>query len=405
MLGGGLNSLIPDQYGSNQKPEPAASFSGNTDNNFSHSNPSPPSNTVTPSSPTGEIEPNSTPSFSPQESKTENNYNNPIPIQSAPAPVSPPISVNEAPESVSETKTTESTPDSTVSSEPLSPVNNETEPKPTEHVYQLEVEKILPNPYQPRREFNPEALHDLASSIREFGVLQPLVVTKVVTDTPTGQKVHYELIAGERRLRASKLAGLTRVPAVIRQETNNQTKLELAIIENLQREDLNPIESARAYSQLQDEYHLTQREIAARLGKSREGIANTMRLLSLPTYIQEAVVRGQIGESQARLLLSVTDLTDQENLFNDLLKNSLSVRELKNRITSGKARTNAVERFQNTDPEIRHLEEKLRELLGAKVKIDQSGDSGKITISFGSADELRGVLHRLNPTDEEMTDY
>ncbi|OGZ03387.1 MAG: hypothetical protein A2430_00840 [Candidatus Liptonbacteria bacterium RIFOXYC1_FULL_36_8] len=263
------------------------------------------------------------------------------------------------------------------------------------HIFFLEIEKIKPNPFQPRRYFDETALKELSSSIREFGVIQPLVVTKNEIETPTGTDVEYELIAGERRLLASKMAGLERVPAIIKGVTPKKEKLEMAVIENLQRENLNPIETARAFSRLQDEYAMTQREIASRLGKSREVVANTIRLLSLPSQMQEAVEKGQISESQARLLLSISDITVQQNLFNEILRNSLSVRELRNRIISINARANAVERFSEVDPEIKYIQERLAEILGAKVRVEKSGDSGKITISFNSSEELKGIIEKV----------
>ena len=281
-------------------------------------------------------------------------------------------------------------------------INLKDEPAPIAHIFHIEVEKIKPNPYQPRRHFDEASLRDLASSIRDYGVIQPLTVTKVVKDTSTGADVEYELIAGERRLMASKLAGLERVPVIIKSATPAKEKLELAIIENLQREDLNPIEAARAFSKLQDEYGMTQREIASRLGKSREVIANSMRLLSLPSYIQVSVEEGKISESQARLLLSISNLDNQSKLFEDLIKNNLSVRELRSRIVSEKAKINAVERYENIDPEIKYLEETLSDLLGTKVKVDKNGETGKITISFHSAEELKGIIDKVQKSRSDL---
>ncbi len=153
-----------------------------------------------------------------------------------------------------------------------------------ESIFHIEVEKIVPNPYQPRKVFNAEEIQELADSIKEFGVLQPISVSKVVKETSSGTRVEYQLVAGERRLKAAKLAGLPRVPAIIRKGDTPKMKLELALIENIQRSNLNPLESARGYARLQDEFNLTQKDIAARVGKSRETVANTMRLLNLPTY-------------------------------------------------------------------------------------------------------------------------
>ncbi|MDD4931738.1 MAG: ParB/RepB/Spo0J family partition protein, partial [Candidatus Colwellbacteria bacterium] len=186
-------------------------------------------------------------------------------------------------------------------------------------VFQIEVERIFPNPHQPRRYFDEGALIDLANSIREFGIIQPLVVTKVIKETETGTEVTYQLIAGERRLMAAKKVGLRTVPAIVKQVSMDRERLELAIIENVQRENLNPLETARSYARLQDEFGLTQREIAIRMGKSRETIANTLRLLNLPTEIQEALQEGKINESHARILLQVGDISKQREMFNSIL--------------------------------------------------------------------------------------
>lgn len=270
-----------------------------------------------------------------------------------------------------------------------------------EHIFHLEAEKIKPNPHQPRREFNEEALKDLASSIREFGILQPLVVSKIEKETDRGTEVEYQLIAGERRWRAAKLLGLERVPAIVRSIMKDTEKLELAIVENLQRENLNAIETARAYAKLQDEFGLTQREVAARLGKSRETIANTLRLLSLPSEIQDAVAKNKINESQARLLLTIEEVATQMALFHELINNSLSVRELRMRI--GRVpRKDAGEnkrREANEDPEVQHIEERLMEVLGAKVTVQKHGEAGKVIIQFHSPEELEGIIEKIKPNE------
>ncbi|MFA5173367.1 MAG: ParB/RepB/Spo0J family partition protein [Candidatus Paceibacterota bacterium] len=361
MQGLGLGSLIPDNSKKEENNSPVNfSLGDNPNANF-------------------EEPKKETPTFLPAE---------PVSLPASPAPLGN-LSVAE--------------PKEILSSAPAADFSREgKEPEAVGHIFHIEVEKIKPNPYQPRRFFDEEALKELASSIREFGVLQPLVVTKNIKDTPTGAEVEYELIAGERRLMASKLAGLERVPVIVKNSTPKKEKLELAIIENLQREDLNPIESARAFAKLQDEYGMTQREIASRLGKSREVVANSMRLLSLPSYIQQAVEEGKIGESQARLLLSVSNLDNQQKIFEDLLKNNLSVRELKNRIVSTNTRLNAINRFASIDPEIKYLEETLSELLGTKVKVDKNGETGKITISFSSAEELKSIINRVSKDGESL---
>jgi ParB/RepB/Spo0J family partition protein len=189
----------------------------------------------------------------------------------------------------------------------------------SESIFHIEVEKIKPNPYQPRRSFNREDLAELAQSIREFGIIQPLVVTKIEKETPSGTEVEYQLIAGERRLMAAKLIGLRAVPTIVKRFDFHQAKLEVALVENIQRSNLNPIEAARAYARLQDEFNLTQREIAAKIGKSRETVANTVRLLSLPSSAQEALSAGRINESQARVLLASSDPVKQNELFEKFL--------------------------------------------------------------------------------------
>ncbi len=284
-------------------------------------------------------------------------------------------------------------------------VNNaENRTSPQEAVFQIEVERIKPNPHQPRRDFNEEALKELALSVREFGVLQPLIVTKIEKESDEGTTVEYELIAGERRLLAAKIAGLRTVPAIVRRATPEREKLELAIIENVQRSDLNPIEEARAYARLQDEFRLTQREIAARLGKSRESIANAVRLLNLPSEIQDAVSSGKVNESQARLLLSIEDIPRQRELFAELIRENMSVRELKSKVVA--ARIGQGERADVTpppDPELTALKEKLEEFLGTEVGLSRSGKSGRITIAFYSPEELQGIMGKILKEDDTQS--
>lgn len=263
-------------------------------------------------------------------------------------------------------------------------------------IFQIEVEKIKANPYQPRRHFDEVAIKELAASIRDFGFLQPLVVSKVNQETPGGIHVEYQLIAGERRLLAAKYLGLDRVPALVREVDQDRERLELAIIENLQRENLNPIEMGRAMSRLQDEFRLTQREIATRLGKSRETVANTMRLLDLPSAIQEALTKNLITETHGRLLLAISDPKAQHALFEDLLHQRLSTRELKDRVQEKRSGN---ETAPSLSPELSSLQEKLSSRLGAPVKISHNGNpsagGGKITISFYSKEELDSLINRL----------
>lgn len=269
-----------------------------------------------------------------------------------------------------------------------------------ESVFLIEVDKIKPNPFQPRKHFDEEALKELAASIREFGIIQPLIISKIEHEVEDGTKVEYQLIAGERRLMAAKMIGMERVPAIVRRMSKKAEQMELAIVENLQRANLNPVETARAYARLQDEFGLTQREIAVRLGKSRESIANNLRILNLPTEIQDAVIKNQINESQARLLLAIDDMAQQMAIFNELIKNNLSVRELRGRIkiiSSGVKSSETTAKPETTNPEIFHFQEQLTELLGTPVKIEPTKEGGKIVISFYSPEEIQGIIQKLNP--------
>jgi len=256
-----------------------------------------------------------------------------------------------------------------------------------ESVFQIEIEKIKSNPYQPRKTFNKEDLNELAQSITEFGIIQPLIVSKIVKEKPGGADVEYQLIAGERRLMASKIAGLERVPAIIKKIDTGKVRLEMALIENIQRSDLNALDAGKAYARLQDEFGLTQREIAVRMGKSREVIANTLRLLNLPSYIQTALAEGKINESQARALLSFENITEQQRAFEQLIERKTSVRHMREK--------GHRERSQTQNPEELHLEHQLEERLGAPVKIIKNKDKGRIVIEFYSRDEWQSIIDSL----------
>src|SRR3989344_688634 len=249
-------------------------------------------------------------------------------------------------------------------------------PKPgvkEDRIFHIEPENIDPNPHQPRRYFGEEGLKELANSIREFGILQPLIVSKVEKESDFGQSVRYELITGERRLKAAKLLGLPTVPVIIRSAAPDVEKLEMAVVENIQRTDLNPIESARAMAKLQDEFGMTQREIAIKLGKSRESVSNTVRLLSLPSEIQNAIGEGKVGESQGRMLLSLEDPKLQSSIFAEILKDNLSVRQLDSRIRKVKGNLTGAgveeKKSSFTDTETKILQEQLEEFLGTKVEV------------------------------------
>jgi ParB family chromosome partitioning protein len=281
------------------------------------------------------------------------------------------------------------------------PKKEKEQKKTGEAVYYIEVAKIQPNPDQPRKTFDEDALRELAASIREFGLLQPIVVSKTEKDTETGTEVGYELIAGERRLMAAKLLGMETIPAIVRNMRLERERLELAIIENLQRENLNPLEMARAYARLQDEFRLTQREVAARLGKSRETVANTLRLLDLPSDIQEAIEKGQLTESHGRLLLTIDDAALREKLFRDLLANKMTTGELKLRAADYTRAKGEEKHRTNVPAEIKMAEERLASELGAPVAIKESRGSGRITIAFYSKEELLNLLRRLGAGEDD----
>ena len=266
-----------------------------------------------------------------------------------------------------------------------------------ESVFWIELDKIKPNSMQPRREFDESALSELAQSIREYGVLQPIVITRkeiIGPDAQSGLAVEYELLAGERRLRASKLAGLSQIPAIIKEAQPDKVKLEIALIENLQRADLNPIEKARAFKKLIDEFGMLQREVALRVGKSREAVANTLRLLTLPEDMQQAVAAGKITEGHTRPLLMLSQHPeDQKQLYENILINNLSVRDAERR-----ARYIAQDRARVLlDPETRALQEKLENILGTRVHIDKKGPKGKISIEFFSEEELKSISEKIVP--------
>jgi ParB family transcriptional regulator, chromosome partitioning protein len=264
-------------------------------------------------------------------------------------------------------------------------------------IFWVEVEKIKPNPYQPRKEFDEGSLRDLSESIRMYGVLQPLVVTRAeIFEDDGSMRVEYELVSGERRLRASKLAGLREVPAIIRTNTDDaRIKLELAIIENLQREDLNVVDRARAFDQLANQFNLKHTQIAEKVGKSREYVSNTLRVLLLPDDILEAVTSGKISEGHTRPLLMLKERPEEQNtLFKEIMFKKFSVRE-----TERMARRIAFDKIRRLekmhDPELFELEEKFTESLGTRVHIEKRDVGGKIVIDFFSPQDLESILNLI----------
>jgi ParB family chromosome partitioning protein len=282
----------------------------------------------------------------------------------------------------------------------------------SDSIFWVEVGKVNPNPYQPRKEFDEVKLKDLADSIRQYGVLQPLVVTRKETQKEDGGiQVEYELISGERRLRASRLAGVSQVPVVIRSnEESDLMKLELAIIENLQREDLNAVDRAKAFQQLADQFGLKHTQIALKMGKSREYVSNSLRILMLPEHILLALSEGKISEGHTRPLLMLTDRKDeQEVLFKEILYKKMTVRDaelIARKIATERARKKEVV----LDPEIAVFENKFTESLGTRVHIEKGQNGGKITIDFFSNDDLRGILElmesqKLKKADEMLNKH
>lgn len=270
-------------------------------------------------------------------------------------------------------------------------------------VFFIEVEKIHPNPYQPRRDFDPLRLQDLADSIKMYGVLQPLVVTrKEVLKEDGGLTTEYELIAGERRLRASKLAGLREVPALIRsKDDDDKTKLELAIIENLQREDLNPVDRALAFQQLSEKFGFKHSEIAKKVGKSREYVSNSIRVLMLPEEIRKALSDGKISEGHARPLLMLSDRPEEQSvLFKEIILRKMSVRDAE-KISRKIAYDKVRKKERMFDPEIVELEEGASKKLGARVTIEPKDVGGRIRIDYLDDDELRKIMAALNENKDE----
>lgn len=253
-----------------------------------------------------------------------------------------------------------------------------------DRVWQINISDVLPNPEQPRKEFNEDELQSLVASIKKHGIMQPLVMTE-------RSEGGYELIAGERRLRAAGLAGLSTVPALIRTATQ-QEKLELALIENIQRHDLNPIEEAYAYSRLIEEFNLTQEKAAEQLGKSRPALANTIRLLDLPTVIQTALIKGELSAGKARALLSLKNEKEQLDMFESMIGQKMNVREVESMVANKKNNTGDKQK----DPNFVAQEKILEERFGTRVAITGSSRKGKIIISFDSVEELRRLISELS---------
>ena len=270
-------------------------------------------------------------------------------------------------------------------------------------IFWVETTKINPNPFQPRKEFEPKSLEDLADSIRQYGVLQPLVVTRkeILRPENDGMDVRYELIAGERRLRASKIAGLDQVPVIIRKETDDKVKLELAIIENLQREDLNPIDRALAFEQLYKQFKLTHVQIGKRMGKSRVYVSNSLRLLSLPEEIKQGLMAGKISEGHTRPLLMLIDRPqEQTTLYKEIMIKKMSVRDAE-KVARSIAQDRVRKKEFKIDPRILDYEKKLSENLGTRVHIEPKENGGQITIDYFTLNDLEEILTSMKAIEKE----
>ena len=275
-----------------------------------------------------------------------------------------------------------------------------------ESVYWVDADKIVPNPFQPRHAFDDIKLHALANSIKQYGVLQPLLVTrKELRLDDGGMETSYELLAGERRLRASKIAGIRQVPVVIRtKEDEDQIKFEIAIIENLQREDLTPIDRAEAFKKLTERFNLTHIKIAEKVGKSREYVSNSIRLLSLPENMLEALREGKISEGHSRPILMLQDRPEEQTfLFNEILLRGLTVRDAE-RIARRMAEDKIRSRKRDLSPELKSLEQEMSHKLGTDVYIESKGNTagGKILINYFTEDDLAKIFEAISsPKAEE----
>lgn len=254
---------------------------------------------------------------------------------------------------------------------------------------ELELDKIVPNEFQPRRVFDEEKLQELAASIIENGIIQPLVVLP-------RDDGRYEIVVGERRWRAAKLAGLTRVPVFVSQPLSDETKLELALIENVQRADLNPIEEAKAYERLRTEFGLQVAEIARKVGKDGSTISNLLRLLGLPVEVQRALIAGEMTEGQARPLLTLRDREEMLAMYKIVRERGMKVRDIEAKVREIRERKIKVREMFTPDPVLDSLQNMLRQKLGTRVEVSKGAKGGKITIEFFSDEELQDIVGKIN---------
>lgn len=259
-------------------------------------------------------------------------------------------------------------------------------------IREVAVDAIAPNPRQPRQKQDPDALQELADSIREHGLIQPLIVTAAPPDQPVAS-VQYQLIAGERRWAAAQLAGLIAVPVIVKEATPQQM-LELALVENIQRADLNPLEEAIAYQQLIDEFGLTQEQVADRVGKSRVAVTNTVRLLRLPDEVKAALLEGRVAEGHARALLALENPDAMVKLLKVVVRQGLNVRQTEELVRRQTAQVRP-ETPTPPSPDTVALENRFREALGTKVRLFRSKRGGKLVIHFFSEEELQVIYDAI----------
>lgn len=264
-----------------------------------------------------------------------------------------------------------------------------------ESVFYVETHKIKPNPKQPRKDFGKSGLEDLAASIKKYGILQPLLVFKEERDTARGLEVQYELVAGERRWRAARLLNLPQVPVIVKDSIiEEKTRLEMALVENLQREDLNAMEETEAFSRLQKDFNLTQKEIGERVGKSREAVANSLRLLELPSEMKESLRAGKISRTHARALLTFKDISQQKEVYKQILAGKLAGRETEALASSTAVRA-AKKSRKGRDSRFVELEKNLSGTLGTLVFVKNTDKGGKIVIKFADLEELNKIVKSI----------
>ena len=271
----------------------------------------------------------------------------------------------------------------------MSPLTANQNNDAAEKVENISIDKIKPNRHQPRTIFNEETLQELAESIKENGLIEPIVVVRSVAPG------EYELIAGERRLRASKLAGFTEIRAIIQEGASDKDKLDLALIENIQREDLNPIEEALAYKKYSEEYKYTQEQISKIVKKNRSVISNSLRLLNLPGNIQTMIIDGKLSSGHGRMLASITDENKLQEMANQILNEGLTVRDVEIKVSEVKGKKEKVVKVKQQDAEISNLIDELQRVYGTKIAITGNGKKGKITFNYSNLEELERISNIL----------